>query len=367
MISFGVFDVDQRAGVDEDAAAVHDEGVEGAVVDDDDLDVLLGEAGGAQDRLRVVAQQLLDLGVADERQAARQLCARAGVTAATASRSTRATANAVSKRQRARCWRPARRTLIGASDFGHIRFGFAMPDSAQPSDAPRQGQRGLAITIWLRARRMQLQRSGRMRQQRGGGKRPLTRERWHDARRGTAADDAVRAQRCAAVHGDGRDGGGGPDRGRRAATSSTWRSASRRRRRRRRRSRRRRRRSSRPLGYTETLGIPSLRARIARHYARHLRRRRLDADRVVVTTGSSAGFILAFLSMFEPGDRVAIANPGYPPYRHILTALGCEPVLIETRRETRWAITGETLRAAHAQDAARRACWSRARPIRPAP
>ena len=51
---------------------------------------------------------------------------------------------------------------------------------------------------------------------------------------------------------------------------------------------------------------------------------------MVVTTGSSGGFILAFLSLFEPGDRVALANPGYPPYRHILSALGCEPVLIET-------------------------------------
>jgi aspartate/methionine/tyrosine aminotransferase len=53
--------------------------------------------------------------------------------------------------------------------------------------------------------------------------------------------------------------------------------------------------------------------------------------------------------MFEPGDRVAIANPGYPPYRHILTALGCEPVLIETDAATRFAITGETLSAAHAR------------------
>lgn len=101
-----------------------------------------------------------------------------------------------------------------------------------------------------------------------------------------------------------------------------------------------------PLGYTESLGIPSLRARIARHYedAYGLA---IGADRVVVTTGSSAAFILAFLSMFEPGDRVAIANPGYPPYRHILTALGCEPVLIETGEATRYALTGEALRAAH--------------------
>src|SRR3954463_13147687 len=99
------------------------------------------------------------------------------------------------------------------------------------------------------------------------------------------------------------------------------------------------------LGYTESLGIASLRARIARHYAETYRVP-VSADRVIVTTGSSAGFVLAFLSMFEPGDRVAIANPGYPPYRHILTALGCEPVLIETSAASRWEITAEALLAA---------------------
>jgi aspartate/methionine/tyrosine aminotransferase len=100
------------------------------------------------------------------------------------------------------------------------------------------------------------------------------------------------------------------------------------------------------IGYTETLGIPSLRGRIARHYedAYDLA---LDPARVVVTTGSSGGFILAFLSLFESGDRVALANPGYPPYRHILSALGCEPVLIQTSAETRWALSAKALIAAH--------------------
>jgi aspartate/methionine/tyrosine aminotransferase len=100
------------------------------------------------------------------------------------------------------------------------------------------------------------------------------------------------------------------------------------------------------IGYTETLGIPALRARIARHYA-DTYDLSLDPARVVVTTGSSGGFILAFLSLFEPGDRVALANPGYPPYRHILSALGCEPVLIETSAETRWALSGKALIAVH--------------------
>lgn len=100
------------------------------------------------------------------------------------------------------------------------------------------------------------------------------------------------------------------------------------------------------IGYTETLGIPSLRARIARHY-RDVYDLALDPARVVVTTGSSGGFILAFLALFEPGDRVALANPGYPPYRHILSALGCEPVLVETSPETRWALSAKALLAAH--------------------
>lgn len=100
------------------------------------------------------------------------------------------------------------------------------------------------------------------------------------------------------------------------------------------------------IDYTSALGIPSLRERIARHY-RDAHDCTVSPERIVVTTGSSGGFILAFLSMFEPGDRVAVTVPGYPPYRHILTALGCEPVLIETTNETRHALTGEALLAAH--------------------
>jgi aspartate/methionine/tyrosine aminotransferase len=100
------------------------------------------------------------------------------------------------------------------------------------------------------------------------------------------------------------------------------------------------------IGYTETLGIASLRARIARHYA-DTYNLALDPGRVVVTTGSSGGFVLAFLALFEAGDRVALANPGYPPYRHILSALGCEPVLIETSAETRWALSAKALIEAH--------------------
>jgi aspartate/methionine/tyrosine aminotransferase len=101
-----------------------------------------------------------------------------------------------------------------------------------------------------------------------------------------------------------------------------------------------------PLRYTETLGIASLRRRIARAYAEW---HELDIDpaRIVVTTGSSAGFILAFLAAFEPGDRVAVPLPGYPPYRHILAALGCEPVAIETNAAARWSVTGEALLAQH--------------------
>ena len=104
--------------------------------------------------------------------------------------------------------------------------------------------------------------------------------------------------------------------------------------------------SSGPLGYTETLGIASLRRRIARAYG-EWHGLDLDPARIVVTTGSSAGFMLAFLAAFEAGDRVAMALPGYPPYRHILAALGCEPVGIETTASARWSLTGEALLALH--------------------
>ncbi len=82
------------------------------------------------------------------------------------------------------------------------------------------------------------------------------------------------------------------------------------------------------LGYTDALGIPQLREAIARHYQDQYRVA-VDPGDIVVTTGSSAAFQLAFLAAFEPGERVALAAPGYPAYRNILSALGLEPVLIE--------------------------------------
>jgi aspartate/methionine/tyrosine aminotransferase len=90
-----------------------------------------------------------------------------------------------------------------------------------------------------------------------------------------------------------------------------------------------------PLGYTVALGLPELRARIARLY-RDWHGVELDPGRVVVTAGSSAGFILAFTSLFERGEKVAIGEPGYPSYRNILKALDLTPVGIATEAEDRY-------------------------------
>jgi aspartate/methionine/tyrosine aminotransferase len=89
------------------------------------------------------------------------------------------------------------------------------------------------------------------------------------------------------------------------------------------------------LGYTEALGIPVLRRRIARHY-RDTYGVDVDPERVVVTTGSSGAFLLGFLAAFDAGDRVALAAPGYPAYRNILAALGIEPVELLAGPETRF-------------------------------
>ncbi|MCH8038636.1 MAG: pyridoxal phosphate-dependent aminotransferase [Proteobacteria bacterium] len=92
------------------------------------------------------------------------------------------------------------------------------------------------------------------------------------------------------------------------------------------------------IGYTDALGIPPLRARIARHYEQAYGVE-VDTGRIMVTPGSSGAFLLGFLAAFDIGDRVALAAPGYPAYRNILSALGIEPVLLLTEAEHRFQPT----------------------------
>jgi aspartate/methionine/tyrosine aminotransferase len=99
------------------------------------------------------------------------------------------------------------------------------------------------------------------------------------------------------------------------------------------------------LGYTLALGMPALRERLAQHY-----KDTYDVDvgpeRIVITNGSSAGFVLAFLALFNAGDAVAVPSPGYPCYRNILTALGQPYVAIETDAAGRWMPTVSQIEAA---------------------
>ena len=99
------------------------------------------------------------------------------------------------------------------------------------------------------------------------------------------------------------------------------------------------------IGYTLALGIPTLRERIARHY-RDVYGVAVPAERIAVTTGSSAGFQLAFLAAFDAGARVALAAPGYPAYRNILQALNVEVIDLHTDRADRYQPTVERLQAA---------------------
>lgn len=100
------------------------------------------------------------------------------------------------------------------------------------------------------------------------------------------------------------------------------------------------------IGYTDALGLMSLREAIARHYAENYQVE-ISPERIAVTTGSSAAFNLAFLAMFDAGDRVAIAAPGYPAYRNIMAALGIGVVEIELDGAP--YLNAAHLRAAHAE------------------
>ncbi len=98
------------------------------------------------------------------------------------------------------------------------------------------------------------------------------------------------------------------------------------------------------LGYTVATGVPGLREAVAAHH-RRTSGIEVTLDDVVITTGSSGGFLLAFLAAFESGDRVVMARPGYACYRNVLAALGCEVVEIDCGPETRFQPTVEQLAA----------------------
>jgi aspartate/methionine/tyrosine aminotransferase len=104
------------------------------------------------------------------------------------------------------------------------------------------------------------------------------------------------------------------------------------------------------VGYTEALGLPSLRAAIARSYG-GLYGIEVAAERIAVTTGSSGGFVLVFLACFDPGARIAISEPGYPAYRNLLEALGLEAVALPVSAAARFAVTAEMIEAAHRERA----------------
>jgi len=98
------------------------------------------------------------------------------------------------------------------------------------------------------------------------------------------------------------------------------------------------------LGYTSALGVRPLREAIAAHYGRWYGLA-VDPDEVAVTTGSSGAFVLSFLAAFDVGDRVALARPGYPAYRNILAALGCEVVEVDCGPAERFQPTPAALDA----------------------
>lgn len=106
--------------------------------------------------------------------------------------------------------------------------------------------------------------------------------------------------------------------------------------------------SGRSLNYTPALGLTELRENIAAHYRRWYGAT-VSPDNIGVTTGASGAFMLLFLAAFNAGDRVALARPGYPAYRNILSALGINVVEVATDLSTRFQPTPELLDQAQAE------------------
>ncbi|TCT39527.1 pyridoxal phosphate-dependent aminotransferase [Martelella mediterranea] len=106
------------------------------------------------------------------------------------------------------------------------------------------------------------------------------------------------------------------------------------------------------FGYTDAFGLQSLRVAIAKDYETRMGLK-IDPARIAVTTGSSAGFNLAFLALFDAGDAVAIARPGYPAYRNILKALDLKVIEVEADRAHDFTITPESLEAAEKEHGVR--------------
>jgi aspartate/methionine/tyrosine aminotransferase len=98
-----------------------------------------------------------------------------------------------------------------------------------------------------------------------------------------------------------------------------------------------------PLGYTDALGLPALRERIAAYYSA-VWNVPVSPSRIVVTAGSSAGFVLAFLALLNPGDGIALPQPGYPCYRQIARVLGLKSILLPARAGNGFMIAPEDLR-----------------------
>ena len=96
------------------------------------------------------------------------------------------------------------------------------------------------------------------------------------------------------------------------------------------------------LGYTDALGIPLLRQRLSDHYKAYYNLI-IPSERIIVTTGSSGAFILGFLAVFEPGDKVGITSPGYPAYKNILRTVGVEVIEVSVNADTAFQPSVEIL------------------------
>lgn len=95
--------------------------------------------------------------------------------------------------------------------------------------------------------------------------------------------------------------------------------------------------------YTPALGILELREKIAEFYLKKYGVE-ISPERVIITTGTSGAFLVAYAITLNAGDRIVLPDPSYPCYKNFAHLLDVEPVFVNVDKSTNYELRAEALK-----------------------